>query len=81
MNARITPTFMAICAIAQGSEGGATTPLESAVRYLSIEVDDALEIAEQTEVLCIPAGERTLAGQARPFLYAGKNCSSGYNQC
>ena len=28
------------------------TKLESTVRYLGIEVDDAHEIAEQTEILC-----------------------------
>jgi len=30
------------------------TKLENTVRYLGIEVDDALEIAEQTEVLEAP---------------------------
>jgi site-specific recombinase XerC len=43
------------------------TKLEGTVRYLGIEVDDALEMAEQTEVRCILAGKRSLAGQERPF--------------
>ena len=30
------------------------TRLESTVRYLGIEVDDALEISEQTEIQCAP---------------------------
>ena len=32
------------------------TKLEGTVRYLGIEVDDALEIAEQTDVLSLAAG-------------------------
>jgi hypothetical protein len=32
------------------------TKLESTIRYLGIEVDDALEIAEQTEALVATAG-------------------------
>jgi hypothetical protein len=44
------------------------TKLESTVRYLGIEVDDALEIAEQTEVQSDRAGRdrrtrRSLTGQ------------------
>lgn len=37
--------------------------LQSTVRYLDIEVDDALEMAQQTGVRCIPAGEWSLPGQ------------------
>ncbi|RZS86554.1 phage integrase family protein [Pigmentiphaga kullae] len=40
------------------------TKLESTVRYLGIKFDDALEMAEQTEVRCTLAGERPLAGQS-----------------
>jgi integrase len=40
------------------------TKLESTVRYLGIEVDDALEMAEQTEVWSEKAGQRSDA--ARP---------------
>ena len=45
------------------------TKLESTVRYLGIEVDDALEIAEQTEVLVKQnsAQQWALFGQKRPF--------------
>jgi hypothetical protein len=40
--------------------------LESTVRYLGIEVDDALEMAEQTEVCPTrPGGDGTLSGQKR----------------
>lgn len=40
--------------------------LESTVRYLGIEVDDALEMAAQTDVRPTrPDGSRTLAGQCR----------------
>jgi hypothetical protein len=47
------------------------TKLESTVRYLGIEVDDAQEIAEQTEVWPRRAGRdrqvrRSLTGQERP---------------
>ncbi|KTB90079.1 hypothetical protein AO073_24435 [Pseudomonas syringae ICMP 11293] len=35
---------------ASGSTAAQRTKLESTVRYLGIEVDDALEMAEQTEV-------------------------------
>ena len=38
------------------------TKLECTVRCLGIEVDHALEMAEQTEVWCVQAGERSLAG-------------------
>jgi site-specific recombinase XerC len=42
------------------------TKLESTVRYLAIEVDDALEIAEQTDVQIVrPVGEWSLTGQER----------------
>ena len=44
------------------------TKLESTVRYLGIEVDDALEMAEQTEVRFILAGERSLASHERPLV-------------
>lgn len=40
------------------------TTLDSTVRYLGIEVDDALELAEQTEVRSAKAGRRWDA--ARP---------------
>ncbi|WP_449768893.1 hypothetical protein [Halomonas qinghailakensis] len=39
------------------------TKLESTVRYLGIEVDDALEMAEQTEVTAYPGP--SLPGQER----------------
>lgn len=39
------------------------TKLESTVRYLGIEVGDALEMVEQTEVSWLSADERALAGQ------------------
>lgn len=39
------------------------TKLESTVRYLCIEVDDALEIAEQTEV----GTRRTVIGACTPY--------------
>jgi hypothetical protein len=35
------------------------------VRYLDIETDDALEMAEQTEVLTVAAGELSRAGRLR----------------
>lgn len=40
------------------------TKLKSTVRYLGIEVDDALEIAEQTEVQLASAGRHQQAGPA-----------------
>ena len=48
------------------------TKLESTVRYLGIEVDDALEIAEQTEVSSCQGGRdrrtrRSPTGQERPL--------------
>jgi integrase len=43
------------------------TKLESTVRYLGIEVDDALELAEQTEVWCIRAGDGSPAGPEQSF--------------
>jgi integrase len=47
------------------------TKLESTVRYLGIEVDDALEIAEQTEVVVSgwsrPPRRRSLTGQFQTF--------------
>ncbi len=45
------------------------TKLESTVRYLGIEVDDALEMAEQTEAHGAAAGERSRAGQEAMFGY------------
>lgn len=39
-----------------------------AVRYLGIEVGDALEMSEQTEVCCTLADERSLAGHNPSFI-------------
>jgi hypothetical protein len=47
------------------------TKLESTVRYLSIEVDDALEMAEQTEAE--GRRQRSLTGQYRPQGEHGSN--------
>jgi len=38
------------------------TKVENIVRYLGSEVNDALEIAEQTEVLAVPKGRGRLIG-------------------
>jgi hypothetical protein len=44
------------------------TKLESTVRYLGIEVDDALEMAEQTEVQVVrPVSGWALTGQLEMF--------------
>jgi integrase len=53
------------------------TKLESTVRYLGIEVDDALEIAEQTEVglaLAMPGATVQLEGRFQPITDRRYSC-------
>ena len=47
------------------------TKIESTVRYLGVEVDDALEIAEQTDVCPEPDGQPELTTHSRRTRPAG----------
>lgn len=46
------------------------TKLESTVRYLGVEVDDALEIAEQIEVCAIHYCDRILSVTSESFVFS-----------